>query len=234
MSSSKLSVVMLPGLLCDHRLWTHANAAFESERQVFIPDLSLDASIGLMAERVLDQAPAEFALVALSMGGYVAFEIMRRAPQRVARLALLDTMARADDPARTKARRGLLALAEMGRFKGVTPQLLPMLMHPRCLETAAAQVVQDMAQTMGKDGFIRQQQAIIERRDYIPVLAKIRVPTLVVVGEQDKITPLPESQLIHRHIAHSQLVTLPDCGHLPPLEHPERTTALLGQWLGNG
>lgn len=122
------------------------------------------------------------------MGGYVAMEIMKKAPERVLKLAMIDTMVRPDDEARTKARRGLLTLAQLGRFKGVTPQLLPKLVHPRCIGTAIADTVQEMAAAVGKEGFVRQQLAIIERPDYRPLLKSIVVPTLIVVGESDEIT----------------------------------------------
>ncbi|KIH83090.1 alpha/beta fold hydrolase [Pseudomonas batumici] len=231
MAFNNTPLVLIPGLLCDERLWAHQKAALEHSRHIFIPDVSLDASIAQMAERTLDEAPPVFALAALSMGGYVAMEIMRQAPERVMKLALIDTMVRPDDEARAKARRGLLSLAQLGRFKGVTPQLLPKLMHPRCIGTAIADTVQAMAQAIGKDGFVRQQQAIIERPDYRPVLETIAVPTLIVVGEDDEITPPVESEEIHRGIPHSRLVMLPECGHLPPLEYPQLTTQLLSRWL---
>lgn len=231
MSRNNLPLVMLPGLLNDHRLWAHAQATFEPSRQVLIPDLSQDTSIAAMAQRVLEQAPPRFALAALSMGGYVAFEILRRAPQRVERLALLDTMARPDDPQRARVRRGLLELAGQGRFKGVTPQLLPRLMHARALDTRVPQVVMAMADDIGREGFIRQQQAIIERADYRPLLASIGVPTLVLFGEQDEITPLAEARLMQESIGGAHLEVIAECGHLPPLEHPQRTSELLGQWL---
>ncbi|WP_248796481.1 alpha/beta fold hydrolase [Pseudomonas sp. MWU13-2105] len=231
MAFNNTPLVLIPGLLCDERLWAHQKAALEHARPICIPDVSLDASIAQMAERVLDEAPPCFALAALSMGGYVAMEIMRRAPERVMRLALIDTMVRPDDETRAKARRGLLSLAELGRFKGVTPQLLPKLMHPRCIGTAVADTVQAMANAIGKDGFVRQQQAIIDRADYRPVLETIAVPTLIVVGENDEITPPAESEEIHRGIQRSRLILLPECGHLPPLEHPQLTTQLLSRWL---
>ncbi|MDR0278595.1 MAG: alpha/beta fold hydrolase [Paucimonas sp.] len=234
MSRDNLPLVMLPGLLNDHRLWAHQQAAFEAERPVLIPDLSQDTAIVAMAERVLQQAPPRFALAALSMGGYVAFEILRRAPGRVERLALLDTMARPDEPARARVRRGLLELAGQGRFKGVTPQLLPRLMHARSLDTTVPEVVMAMADGIGREGFIRQQQAIIDRADYRPVLETIRVPTLVLFGAQDEITPLAEARLIHEGIAGARLEVIDECGHLPPLEQPERTTELLGGWLSWG
>lgn len=231
MSRDNLPLVMLPGLLNDHRLWAHQQATFEADRPVLIPDLSQDTAIADMADRVLQQAPPRFALAALSMGGYVAFEILRRAPERVERLALLDTMARPDDPARARVRRGLLELASLGKFKGVTPQLLPRLMHARSLDTTVPEVVMAMADAIGREGFIRQQQAIIDRADYRPVLETIRVPTLVLFGAQDEITPLAEARLIHGGIAGARLEVIDECGHLPPLEHPERTTGLLGRWL---
>ena len=154
MTRDTLPLVLLPGLLNDHRLWAHARATFASRREVLVADLSQDASIAAMAERVLAQAPPRFALAALSMGGYVAFEILRRAPERVERLALLDTMARPDEPARARVRRGLLELAGLGKFKGVTPQLLPRLMHARSLQTEVPRVVMDMADAIGREGFI--------------------------------------------------------------------------------
>lgn len=231
MAPNNTPLVLIPGLLCDERLWVQQKAALEHTRQIDIADVTLDSSISQMAQRVLNEAPPLFALAALSMGGYVAMEIMRQAPERVTKLALIDTMVRPDDDARAKARRGLLALAQMGRFKGVTPQLLPKLMHPRCIGTHVADTVQAMAQAIGKDGFVRQQQAIIERPDYRPILETIQVPTLIVVGEDDEITPPAESEEIHRGIPHSRLVLLPECGHLPPLEYPQLTTQLLSEWL---
>ncbi|WP_338322854.1 alpha/beta fold hydrolase [Pseudomonas ovata] len=226
-----LPLIMLPGLLNDARLWAQQQAVLEKDRSVHIPDLTQDNSIAGMAARVLETAPERFALAALSMGGYVALEILRQAPGRVGRLALFDTMARPDSPARARVRRGLLELAHMGTFKGVTPQLLPKLMHHRSLGTPAAELVRAMAQAIGREGFISQQQAIIGRADYSALLAQIRPPTLIVVGEDDQITPVEEAQFMHQQIAGSRLVVIPECGHLPPLEHPQHTCRLLQEWL---
>jgi len=123
-------------------------------------------------------------------------EIMRKAPERVLKLAMIDTMVRPDDEACAKARRGLLTLAQLGRIKGVTPQLLPKLVHPRCIGTAIA----DTVAAIGKEGFVRQQLAIIERPDYRPFLERVVVPSLIVVCESD-VTPPVESEEIHRGIA---------------------------------
>ncbi|KTS76581.1 alpha/beta hydrolase [Pseudomonas oryzihabitans] len=226
-----LPLVLLPGLLCDDRLWTTQAADLAATCSVSIPDLTRDASIAAMAQRVLAEAPPRFALGALSMGGYVAFEILRQAPARVARLALFDTMASPDGETRAAQRRAMLELAERGRFLGISPQLLPRLIHASRLGTPVADTVLAMGKAVGKDAFLRQQQAIIDRVDSRPTLAQIRVPTLIVVGAQDQLTPPAEAELMHQGIQGSRLVVLDDCGHLPPLELPERTTALLREWL---
>jgi len=227
------ALVMLPGLLNDQRLWAKQAAALAGQVGVHIADLTRDDSIKAMARRVLDEAPPRFALAALSMGGYVAFEIMRQAPERVLRLALFDTMASLDSPERAATRRGLLALAHRGRFIGVSPQLMSRLIHPRWLDSHVSATVQQMAVAVGKVGFIRQQQAIIDRADALPLLPGIRVPTLIVVGANDQLTPVSEARLIHERIPGSRLEILPECGHLPPLEMPEQTITLLREWLNS-
>ncbi|MFZ6044590.1 alpha/beta fold hydrolase [Pseudomonas sp. CR3202] len=231
MQANLPALVLLPGLLNDERLWAQQADALSADVDTHIADLSQDDSIGAMARRVLDEAPPRFALAALSMGGYVAFEIMRQAPERVLRLALFDTMASLDSAERAATRRGLLQLAHRGRFIGVSPQLMPRLIHPRWLDSHVSATVQQMAAAVGKEGFIRQQQAIIDRADSLPLLADIRVPTLIVVGADDQLTPVAEARLMHERIAGSRLEILPECGHLPPLEMPERTLSLLREWL---
>ncbi|MNQ67013.1 Pimeloyl-[acyl-carrier protein] methyl ester esterase [compost metagenome] len=231
MDMNPSALVMLPGLLNDQRLWAQQATALAGQVDVQIADLTRDDSIGAMAQRILDEAPPRFALAALSMGGYVAFEIMRKAPERVQRLALFDTMASLDSRERAATRRGLLQLAHRGRFIGVSPQLMPRLIHPRWLDSQVSATVQQMATAVGKEGFIRQQQAIIDRADAVPLLAEIRVPTLIVVGADDQLTPVAEARLMHERIPGSRLEILPQCGHLPPLEEPAQTTALLREWL---
>jgi pimeloyl-ACP methyl ester carboxylesterase len=228
---NRVPLVFLPGLLCDAALW-HAQAeALAGVADVAIADLTRDSTLSAMAARVLAEAPPRFALAGLSMGGYVAFEIMRQAPERVIRLALIDTMASLDAPERTRQRVGMKALAEQGRFLGISPQLLPNLIHPSRIGTPVADEVIAMGKRVGRDAFLRQQQAIIDRPDSVPTLATINVPTLIIVGENDKLTPVTEARKMHAGIQGARLEILPECGHLPPLELPERTTALLRAWL---
>jgi pimeloyl-ACP methyl ester carboxylesterase len=226
------NLILLPGLLNDARLWRHQVDHLGPLAEIEVADLVGPDSIGAMAERVLAMRSGRFALAGLSMGGYVAFEVMRRAPDRIERLALLDTSARADTPQQTARRRGLIELAQKGRFLGVTPRLLPQLLHPDHVEDhATANTVVQMARGVGRDGFLAQQRAIMGRPDSRPDLARIRCPTLVLGGRQDALTPPEVMEEIAAGIAGAQLLQLDRCGHLSPLEQPEAVTAALAAWL---
>ena len=185
-----------------------------------------------MADATLAASPPTFALVGFSMGGYVAFEILRRAAERVERLALMDTQATPDSAESTKRRRALLEQTKIGRFHGVQRTLLPQLLHRRHINDAAiTQPIFDMAQEIGADGFVREQRAIIDRADSRHMLVEIDIPTVVIVGRQDQVTPLPRSQEMAADIADSRLVVLEECGHMSPLEKPAEVTAALRRWL---
>jgi pimeloyl-ACP methyl ester carboxylesterase len=224
-------LLLLPGLLCDSELWRPQVESLSDIASAAVADLTLDASIPDMAERVLALAPPRFSLAALSMGGYVAFEIMRRAPERVLRLALFDTQADLDPPERVLQRRRGIESLRLGRFVGVTSRLLPQLVHPAHVAGPIGETVMAMAKRVGGAAFLRQQQAILDRPDSRATLATITVPTLVAVGEQDVLTPVSDALEIHHGIPGSQFYLLADCGHLPALEKPEETTALLRDWL---
>lgn len=227
----RIPLVFLPGLLCDERLWRDQARDLADIADSTIPDLTLDDSVGAMAKRVLDAAPERFALAALSMGGYVAFEILRQQPERVTRLALLDTSAAPDAPERTAQRLAGMESLRLGRFFGVTARMLPQLVHARHVHGTVGEEVKAMAKRVGGDAFLRQQTAILERPDSRGVLGSIVVPTVIGVGDSDVMTPPAESALIHRGIAGSELHTFASCGHLPPMESPEETSDLLRRWL---
>ena len=225
-------LALLPGLLCDARLWRPQIDGLSDLIDPRVADLTQDDSITAMAERTLAGLPERFALAGLSMGGYVALEILRIAPARVTRLALLDSSAIADRPEDSQRRRDLLALADRGQFKGVTRQLLPRLIHRDCLEEEAlTSVIYAMADAVGKAGFVRQQTAIMGRSDKRSLLPSIRVPTLVVVGRQDVLTPPALAMELAAGIPEARLEVLEDCGHLATLERPAETTAALRRWL---
>jgi pimeloyl-ACP methyl ester carboxylesterase len=227
-------LVLIPGLNCDARLYAPQWPALTPGRSVMVARHDRDESLEAVVQRLLATAPERFALCGLSMGGYVAFEVMRQAPQRVTRLALLDTTAKPPTPETNAPREQMIALAQKGAFDNVTTLLWQKLVAPaRLADEDLRLLVRAMADAIGADGFVRQQRAIMARPDSRPGLSAIAVPTLVLVGEEDAITPPAEALEIAEGIgAAARLVTIPACGHLSTLESPEAVTAELLAWLG--
>jgi len=199
---------------------------------VTIADHTRDDSMSGIAQRILATAPARFALVGLSMGGYIAFEILRQAPQRIARVALLDTSARADTPEHSAMRRVQMSLAAQGGLAEIVEQQFPRLVHSaRHQDVALRALFTVMAEEVGAEAFIRQQTAIIGRSDSRPTLGGIRCPALVLVGEHDELTPPERAAEIAAGIAGSRLVTVAGSGHVSTLERPDEVTRALLEWL---
>jgi len=225
-------LVLLPGLLCDDALWAPQVAALSDIAAPTVADLTLDDTIEAMAARVLDHAPPRFALAGLSMGGYVALAMARMAPERVVRLALLDTNARADAPEQSERRRILIALAQSGRFGEVPGLLVPALLSdPHQQDPALTGLVEDMAHRVGPLAFIRQQKAIMGRPDARPTLAAINCPTLVLCGAEDALTPPAVHEDMRDGLADARLEVVPDSGHLSTIEQPAAVSAALRTWL---
>lgn len=229
---SKTPLVLLPGLLLDGRLFDAQIRALGDVAEISVGDLAQDDRIEAQARRVLDAAPERFALAGLSMGGYVALEIMRTAPERVLRLALLDTQARADDDAARERRLRQIALAEQDAFAIVKDELVPPWVHPeRRRDVEFMERLYAMADAIGPEGFVREQRAIMSRPDSRPGLAAIACPTLVLCGRQDGTTPVERHEEIAAALPDATLVVLPHCAHLSPLERPREVTAQLRLWL---
>jgi pimeloyl-ACP methyl ester carboxylesterase len=227
-----LPIVLVPGLLVTARLYAEQIPALWRQGPVTVADHTRDDSMAAIARRILADAPPRFALAGLSMGGYVAFEIVRQAPERVARLALLSTSARLDPPEITQRRRRQIALAQEGRFGDLADMQFPLLVHRSRLDDEGLQtIVRLMADETGAEAFVREQTAIIGRADSRPDLARIACPTLVVVGDGDELI-VPESSVeIADGIPGARLVTVAECGHLSTLERPAQVTAALTEWL---
>jgi pimeloyl-ACP methyl ester carboxylesterase len=231
-ASEPLPVVLIPGLTCTARLYAGQIPALWQFGPVMIADHTRDDSMATIARRILAAAPPRFALAGLSMGGYIALEIMRHAPQRVARLALLDTGARGDTAEQTERRKVVIALAKGGRYAEIPDIAFPVYVHRnRHHDVELKRIVRAMAEETGPEAFLRQQQAIIGRPDSRPGLAAIACPTLVLVGEGDEATPPELAREIAAGIPASRLVIISDSGHLSTLEKPQAVTDALVDWM---
>jgi pimeloyl-ACP methyl ester carboxylesterase len=225
-------ILMIPGLLCSPRLYADQVPQLWALGPVTIADHTRDDTMSAIARRILASAPPRFALVGLSMGGYLSFEIMRQSPERVAKLALLDTSARPDTPEQIEMRRAQIELAKSGRLPEVLDSLFPRLVHPKHrTDERVRQTLYQMAAEVGAEGFVRQQLAIIGRPDSRPGLSAIRCPTLVLVGDSDALTPPERAAEIANGIAGARLVTIPEAGHASTVEQPEYVTRALLEFL---
>lgn len=230
--SEPLPSVLIPGLLCTPALYAEQIPALWRLGPVTVADHTRDDSMTAIAQRILSLAPPRFALIGLSMGGYVAFEILRQAPERIVKLALLDTTARPDTPEQTEARTRQIEMTRAGRFEGIASLLFPRFVAAaRHGDRALEAVVRTMANDTGPDAFIRQQLAIMRRVDSRPALGAIGCPTLVVVGEQDALTPPDRAAEMAAAIPKARQVVVPQCGHLSTLEQPEALSKALVDFL---
>lgn len=231
--SDKIPLILVPGLLCTADLWRDQIQALSDIADITVPEHHLDEDVEKIADRILKEAPANFALAGLSMGGYIAQEIAHRVPDRVSHLALLDTRAEADSQSDKKKRQDFIRLVERGTtFKGVTESLLPMLIHPsRFRDDALTSRIYRMAEEIGRDGFIRQEIAIMNRKDRVAELPNIQCPTLVLSGNEDALIPAPTQQKMADAISDAEFHIIPECGHLPTMERPFETNTILREWL---
>jgi pimeloyl-ACP methyl ester carboxylesterase len=234
MTTPHPTVILIPGLLCTAELFAPQLSALKSHASFSVAEHRNHPTLEGIAASILQAAPPTFALAGLSMGGYIAFEVLRQAPHRVAKLALLDTNSRADRPDQTDSRAALVALARGEGLAAVNKRLLPLLIHQRRLSDAVlCATIDRMAADTGVEAFARQQAAIGARPDNRPFLATIKVPTTIIVGAEDALTPVKVHEEMHGLIAGSTLHVIPDCGHLSTLEQPEAVNALLSAWLND-
>lgn len=232
-ANEHLPVLLIPGLGGSPRLYqAQVPALWSRGCAVMVANHTRGETIAAIASAILEAAPPRFSLGGLSMGGYLALEIMRQAPQRVARLALMDTSARPESPQATPSRRERIALAEAGRFDEVADIAWPSLVHASRLDDAPLKATYRAQHAdVGAAAYVRQQHAIIARPDSRPSLAAIGCPTLVLVGDADELTPPDAAREIAAGIAGAQLVVVPQCGHLSTLERPQAVNEALLAWL---
>ncbi|MDA0137816.1 alpha/beta fold hydrolase [Solirubrobacter deserti] len=227
-----MHTILVPGLLCSPRLYEPVLPAVWGFGAVTIADTRRDDSIAGIAARLLAGAPERFALVGLSMGGYVALEVMRQAPSRVAALALMSTSARSDSPEQTAARREQLGRVEAGRFDEVVDAAFPkMVAESRVDDEALLATSRAMAAEVGPDVYVRQQEAVIARADSRPLLASIACPTTVVHGREDQLIAFKNGEELAAGIPGAVFAPIEGCGHTATLERPAECAAALGALL---
>ena len=227
-----MPILLVPGLVSSPRIYAPVVPALWRFGPVSVANHIRDDNMGAIARRILAEAPPRFALAGHSMGGYIAFEIVRQAPDRVAKLALINTQARADTPEATLRRRGMIARAQGGEYRAILDELFPGFVHPSRLgEAALRQLVHDMGDDIGVEAFVRQQTAIISRADSRPTMAWIKCPTLVLTGDADNTIPNSLSAEMAQGIPGARLTTIPDCGHLPQVEQTQACADALVEWL---
>ena len=232
--TERAAIAFVCAHLCDERLFASQRAAVAASHDCRVFAFRDEDTLAAMAEVVLAAMPPRFTLIGLSLGGYVAFEIMRRAPGGVERLALLDTTAAADSEARRAGRLADIATVEAGGIDALIPQLpgrwlLPA--HQRRVELTA--LMASMARSIGAEGQKNQQRAMLGRPESLADLAAVRVPTLVLCGAGDAVTPLADHEAIAARIAGARLVVVPESGHLSTIEQPEAVNRALLDWLAS-
>lgn len=227
-----IPTLLIPGLACTPELFASQIPGLWAHGPVTMASTLEGETMGDLAAAILSGAPPRFALAGLSMGGYIALEIVRQAPDRVSRLALLDTSARPDTPEQSEVRRGLISRAQAGGFGAVLAETAPRLLHPdRQTDQTLLDTQVRMGLAVGTKAYAGQQTAIIGRIDSRPHLSGISVPTMVLVGDRDALTPPDRATEMASAIPGARLEIIEGAGHLTPLEQPDAVGRRLSEWL---
>jgi len=235
--AARPTLLLLPGLMCDHAVWTAQVEAFSASHECIVPRYGTLASLGAMAEQVLREAPpGPLAVAGHSMGGRVAFEMWARAPQRISHLALLDTSWHplppgAEGERERAGRYALLAIARTQGLRAMAREWAQGMVHPSRLGTPLFEAVLDMFERSSVEAFAAQIEALLARRDAGPLLSGIAVPTLLLCGREDGWSPPARHEVMHAHIPGSTLRVIERCGHMSTMEQPEAVNAALRDWL---
>lgn len=230
--TSTPTLVFIPGLLLTDQLFAHQAEHLSADFPIHHAVTRGLDSITAMAQLALDQTEGMIIPIGLSMGGYIALEMARLAPERLAALVIMDSNAEVDSDDKREQRQALIELSKHGKFKGVTRSLLPNFIAKRHLDNPhVADFVMAMTESVGRENFTLQQTAIMNRQEQFDTLANISVPSLFIVGELDTLTP-PEQVLAMSDAAKtSQYVEIANAGHLPTVESPKEVTSVLKDFL---
>lgn len=225
-------IVLIPGMLCTTEIFSSQIAALWPYGSVTVASTLEGDTIAEIAAAILAAAPPRFALAGISMGGFIELEIMRQAPERVLKLALLGTEARPDTPDQTAQRRALLGQVNPGNFEMLLALAVPASVHPAHQNDPALREAHvRMGLAVGIERWARQAEAVMTRTDYRPGLPAISVPTLVLVGDSDTFTPLDRAEEMAAAIPDARLVVVPQCGHASTIEQPDAVNRALIEWI---
>ncbi|HET9715674.1 MAG TPA: alpha/beta hydrolase [Pseudolabrys sp.] len=229
--ADKQQLLLVPGLICDAAVWEFQIAHLSEVAEISVPPVTRGDTMAEMARIVLDRAPASFALAGFSMGGYVALEMLRQAPQRITKLALLDTSARDDSPKKAEWRRSVIAACKRGEFTDVIEGMMPILLHANQRSGPLPEFVRTMANRVGSEVYLRRQYAIDSRQDSRDLLRAYPGPVRAICGRQDGMSTIEEHEEIAALAKYGRCSIIEDCGHMTILERPHAATALLRDWL---
>ena len=225
-------LVLVPPMLCDARIFAPQINAFSADGAVMFAPTHTGERREEIASEILSWAPSKFALAGLSMGGAVALEILRRAPERITRIALMNCTFQGETPQQASAPEPLIVAARSGRFADVIPaELDPNWLAPGPSRMQVAQLVTDMAHALGPEAYVRQARAMQRRRDQQSTLRKIKQPCLILCGQEDQLYPVKRHEFMSELITDARLAVIAGAGHLPTVEEPDATTQALREWM---
>lgn len=229
--ADKQKLLLIPGLVCDAAVWTYQARHLAEIAEISVPPVTDGKTMADVARIALAGAPPSFALAGFSMGGYVALEMLRQAPDRITRLALLDTSARGDSAKKAEWRRTVIAACERGDYDAVIEGMMPVLLHADRQTGELPAFVRAMASRVGGDAYLRRQYAIATRQDSRDLLRVFARPVRAICGRQDGMSTIEEHEEIAALAPRGRFSLIEDCGHMTILEQPQAATALLRDWL---
>ena len=228
---SKQNLVLIPGLVCDEQVWRHQAEFLSDIAEIIIPPVVKSSTMFGLAEEVLATSAETFAVAGFSMGGYVAMEMYRQAPERISRLALLDTTARDDTKIKAEARINAIQACEDGKFENVIDGMISILLHPGVQQTPVSEIVPRRAGRVGSEAFVRRHRAMQSRQDSRDLISSCNIPVRAICGRQDAMCSVEEHEEMANLAKYGRLSVIEECGHMTILERPHAATALLRDWL---
>lgn len=228
---SKQNLVLIPGLVCDQQVWQHQHKFLKDIAEITIIPADSGETMESMAAHALNLAPNVFALAGFSMGGYIALEMLRQAPHRITRLALLDTSSKSDTSEKFESRLKAIAACKAENFNGVIEGMFEVLLHSDHQQSNLRAFVKDMAMRVGSDTFCLRHKAMMTRCDSTELLLQTKIPVRAICGRQDAMSSVQDHQEIADNASHGKLSIIEECGHMTILERPHAATALLRDWM---